>query len=1519
MASWEYFIYSKSGKYSPEDIAKSLIKKGYEESITCKAVTKQDVIVDKFEFLGSEFEANINISEGTEGLMFSTGAGDEEAVKKLFNVFQRRDVDVVMTAKLSALDYKSYFEDAPLEADGKTFFSELKSEKEMMSQSHTPGKHFVNQEEFNTSTKFKDVRYHFYNCTFDDIRFSDSVVIGQLENCRFNRCTFENFDAENISFDNSVLTDCKIINSNFKNSNFEKAGIYHSQISASDFTNANLAAASIRHTRFDESNLSGVKFHGSTLDGVIITAATVDKPVEGLYAENITMGGATHQEIETRRNRIFSELKLEPVSFEQIAEQAKANLEPLPEFNQSDTQPISKQTVIVNCFAGPGAGKTTCAWEIASELKKRGIEAEYVGEYAKELVWDDNTELLDGSLQSQQQLYDVQNHRVQRLLGKVDVVVTDSPAILGNMYLKTPNTEFENKTIKDFKMQHNFNLFINRGNDFQQSGRIHNLEESKAIDNSIKAFLDKYDIYYGTYEHSTIDKVVDNIETHLKKANNNLSLSNNQIIDELKIYETSFEDGYMHFCVDADGYELEGLFRIYDPENGNSMEIVSIDYGDQHPIVSDQWSNIEKQCRASSLEKYSELIKQSNLQKQNTLLNEHKQLQFEIINKYNPAPNEYQTWIRTSDDIKSFDAALKDTDYAGWEQNGFDESYSAADAEFALKSGKITVYSSHPIKQGVFVTPSAMEARSYSGYGKIYSKEVYLDSVAWIDPTQGQYANVEEYKLLSPSELEVKFNGDYWSVVDKITQKDIELPAGYKPSEIFYIVAQDYPEYRAFINNNMDKLIDDVIKAEQAISDEAINVEHDRLSEAISQGGFGEDVADSDAYQKMQRLETRMNSNTQPPFDIPNIFDSLISDYNSGKITAEEIASELYKSGNSNYVPSEEEAIEKLYRYAKNFNVTPPMIKRPDHFGTVGYYSHPQYEIYDINFYGGNMHFKINTEDWQLGGVFRVYDPKNGAEMTLLGCDPDYSNYEQRSEIKERWGSIEEQCRNASLEKYKELSGRDFIFSNEEKITQTNILENKVMPEVPRLTLEEYLAQRGLASPVDDFMLDKLKLPHGQSKYDENKMHEDARKSSQEYHKKRNAAIQEYNAKVASGEIVEPTNLERYIKRASGNPDKASVQAARRVLEKRGYTQNEDGEWIKHYESETKLKQQITPFEIDITQKPITKDEFEQLTSEIKNIAQTYQADPSLISDYMAFKAQFYDYSPNNTLLIHLQNPHATFVASFTKWKKMGYSIKKGEHHIKISRPIEVSKFPRDVNGKTVWTDVKYATSDEKARIASGDLEIQKTKKFIPHQVFDISQTTCPPEDYPKIFSRGYESIEQAQLYECIKEYAKDCGFTVTEENMSSIALHGYYDKADDSIHINSTLNDSKKLETMAHELAHGVLHKTSTQPTEVKEFEAESFGTMLKRKLGFPVSEESKRYIKNYFSESKFVTKGKFNMDETLSRLSKAFKHTSTGIDKKIEEMGYGSSREQGRSLSQAKAQAVDPVKISSNFTQAL
>lgn len=174
-------------------------------------------------------------------------------------------------------------------------------------------------------------------------------------------------------------------------------------------------------------------------------------------------------------------------------------------------------TVVVNLFGGPGAGKTTCAWEIASELKKRNLVVEYVPEYAKELVWDGQIELLNGTFENQSAVFKEQKRRIDRLIGKVDAIITDSPLLLLAAYIKEDKERFEIMAVAEHKKYNNFCLFINRGKVFEQEGRIHNLEQSEELDKYIKNILERNRIYYGAYYHVTMPTVVKNIQTTLKK------------------------------------------------------------------------------------------------------------------------------------------------------------------------------------------------------------------------------------------------------------------------------------------------------------------------------------------------------------------------------------------------------------------------------------------------------------------------------------------------------------------------------------------------------------------------------------------------------------------------------------------------------------------------------------------------------------------------------------------------------------------------------------------------------------------------------------------------------------------------------------------------------------------------------------------------------------------------------------------------------------------------------------------
>jgi len=115
-----------------------------------------------------------------------------------------------------------------------------------------------------------------------------------------------------------------------------------------------------------------------------------------------------------------------------------------------------------------------------------------------------------------------------------------------------------------------------------------------------------------------------------------------------------------------------------------------------------------------------------------------KQKQFDIITETNPPKDDIHTAIRSKEEILTPEEAFKDdSETPDWGKKEKDE---------ALYLGVVKIYSSKPIENGAFVTPSEMEAKNYAGNGKVYSKEVNVKDVAWIDGLQGQYAKIEKIK-----------------------------------------------------------------------------------------------------------------------------------------------------------------------------------------------------------------------------------------------------------------------------------------------------------------------------------------------------------------------------------------------------------------------------------------------------------------------------------------------------------------------------------------------------------------------------------------------------------------------------------------------------------------------------------------------------------------------------------------------------------------------------------------------------
>ena len=182
----------------------------------------------------------------------------------------------------------------------------------------------------------------------------------------------------------------------------------------------------------------------------------------------------------------------------------------------------NRKTLVINAFGGPGAGKTVACMDICQQLKKLGYNAEYVSEVAKDYVYAEDFDKLDGTEVHQFEILQEQMKRVDTKIGKVDFVVTDSPILLNGIYNKELTEEYSAGLLALHNQYQNFVFVVNRdvSQNFQQEGRIHNLEESQKKDCEITELLNNNKIYYGTYTHEKLQTIVRNSIKTLERIRN---------------------------------------------------------------------------------------------------------------------------------------------------------------------------------------------------------------------------------------------------------------------------------------------------------------------------------------------------------------------------------------------------------------------------------------------------------------------------------------------------------------------------------------------------------------------------------------------------------------------------------------------------------------------------------------------------------------------------------------------------------------------------------------------------------------------------------------------------------------------------------------------------------------------------------------------------------------------------------------------------------------------------------------
>ena len=268
--------------------------------------------------------------------------------------------------------------------------------------------------------------------------------------------------------------------------------------------------------------------------------------------------------------------------------------------------------------------------------------------------------------------------------------------------------------------------------------------------------------------------------------------------------------------------------------------------------------------------------------------------------------------------------------------------------------------------------------------------------------------------------------------------------------------------------------------------------------------------------------------------------------------------------------------------------------------------------------------------------------------------------------------------------------------------------------------------------------------------------------------------------------------------------------------------------------------------------------------------------------EYLRTMSKFYNYSFNNTLLIAMQKPEATYVAGYTSWQRnFDRQVMKGEKGIKILAPApykaqeEREKIDPATQKPVIGADGKAVTET---------VEVLRPA-FKVVSVFDVSQTDG--KELPDIIVDELKGT--VENYEAFFDALKqESPVPISFEDIPGGAK-GFFSPVESRIAIQEGMSEIQTIKTAIHEIAHAKLHAVTPgekvapedkKDRRTKEVEAESVAYTVCQRYGIETSDYSFGYIAGWSSDKE--TK---ELKGSLETIRKTAAEMITGIDEKLKE----------------------------------
>lgn len=150
--------------------------------------------------------------------------------------------------------------------------------------------------------------------------------------------------------------------------------------------------------------------------------------------------------------------------------------------------------IVIDLYAGPGAGKSTNAAGLFSLMKRNYFNCELVTEYAKDLTYEERFDARSDQLW----VLANQNKRLRRLVRHVDFAITDGALMNSIVYAgKDFYIPDFDKVVKSVHDQYNhISFYLTRTKKYVPIGRNQTEAQARALDNVVLDMLNKYGVEY---------------------------------------------------------------------------------------------------------------------------------------------------------------------------------------------------------------------------------------------------------------------------------------------------------------------------------------------------------------------------------------------------------------------------------------------------------------------------------------------------------------------------------------------------------------------------------------------------------------------------------------------------------------------------------------------------------------------------------------------------------------------------------------------------------------------------------------------------------------------------------------------------------------------------------------------------------------------------------------------------------------------------------------------------------------